>query len=289
MKLPIRIEDIAEIDDVLYFFSRDFNGLYSLEKEETCIKKVCEIKNEKTYEERLYVKLGDEFLHKKFKFMSAHLMNEKIYMFSPYLSSIYCFDINTYVLQKIYEIDETILKEIVFDVSDSYFRKQVGCQDNRLYIPFCNANAILIYDVLKNRSEIKRIGNEKNGYSGIVISGNTVYCSPRKINMHGVKWNLINGDIEYLRKSSVATLGIYLMNGEFFYCSEGAYVFMKKDRHRQIAYDNARNQLIVWENSIVKNISFEIEMTIEDINRLNPQKNYKESFFMDLNKFIDIL
>ena len=62
---------------------------------------------------------------------------------------------------KLYEIDDTILKKIVFDVSDAYFRKQVGCRDNRLYIPFCNANAILIYDVKKNQCEIKKIGNEK--------------------------------------------------------------------------------------------------------------------------------
>lgn len=317
MILPVRIEDIAVYNDNLYFFSQDFNALCCIEKGNISIRKLCDIPDEDFTKERLYVTMiyfdeklclipfianelaiydikennvtkiavDEDISNQKYKFMAARLVGENIYMFGLYVPSIYCFNTKDCTYKKVCDMDKETINNLVFDKSDAYFRQQTEYTDGRIYVPFCNANAMLIYDVINNECNIKKLGDEENGYSGIVNDGNILYCSPRKADMRGIKWNLNNGKIEYLKGFSAITLGIYIKNGEYEYCNLSDILFVKNEENKQITYD-AANQLIICEDDDIKEFSMEMEISMEYMNKFKEKKYYIENSFIGLEKFI---
>ena len=83
---------------------------------------------------------------------------------------------------------EKDIKKLVFDSRDAYFRKQCIILKNKLFVPFCNANAVLELDCDSLKTVIHIVGMEKQGYSGICYDGNSFWLSPRRSGSL-VKWN----------------------------------------------------------------------------------------------------
>ena len=68
----------------------------------------------------------------------------------------------------------------MFDDNDAFVRYQTQLYDGKIYVPFCNANAVLIYDYKRNDCEIVVFDDLDNGYSGVWRNGEVFYFSPRK-------------------------------------------------------------------------------------------------------------
>lgn len=73
--------------------------------------------------------------------------------------------------------------------SDIFFRKQCVVVDNRLFVPFCNANAVLEIDCITLKTVIHSMGLEKQGYSGLLSEGKLLWLSPRN-GGNVVKWDI---------------------------------------------------------------------------------------------------
>lgn len=144
-----------------------------------------------------------------------------------------------------YIIDwEQKIKDLVFDYEDAYFRKQCIVLKNKLYVPFCNANAVLELNCDNLLSEIHVLGEQKQGYSGICFDGKRFWLSPRK-NGDLVKWNSETGEKEYF------ALGIKENEGKLIYAGILCYKdwkvllpFSGKDR---VKYEN--NKIVILNGS----------------------------------------
>ena len=98
------------------------------------------------------------------------------------------------------------VERLIFDSKDAYFRKQTVIIGNKLYVPFCNANAVLEIDCNSMQSVIHSMGEEKQGYSGICFDGEAMWLSPRR-NGNMVKWNLYSNQIDRIQISGLKALG----------------------------------------------------------------------------------
>lgn len=106
------------------------------------------------------------------------------------------------------------VKNLIFDSSDAYFRKQAVVIDNKLYVPFCNANAVLELNCTDLETEIHCMGAEKQGYSGICYDGSAFWLSPRNVGAV-VKWEVRTHKISKMRDLVTAPyVGIIFINGK---------------------------------------------------------------------------
>ena len=85
------------------------------------------------------------------------------------------------------------VKDYIFNQNDAYFRKQSILVDNKLFVPFCNANAVIAIDCENLDTSVYRLGDEEQGYSGICLSKEAIWLSPRSTGKV-VKWNYKKGE-----------------------------------------------------------------------------------------------
>ena len=82
--------------------------------------------------------------------------------------------------------------DILANAGDVYFLHGYA-DENKLLLPTCNANAVVVFDMERCSSEVYEVGNKKNRYSNICFDGNDYWLMSRT-NTPVVKWNPANGE-----------------------------------------------------------------------------------------------
>lgn len=186
----------------------------------------------------------------------------------------------------------------IFNQKDAYFRKQSLLVDNKLFVPFCNANAVIAIDCENLDTSVYHLGDEKQGYSGICLLGEAIWLSPRSAGKI-VKWNYKSGEIFDFdgskgRAEDISYTGIVneqekklvlsgMRNGQVFeikeenvYVMDGEYDFMQEDERVLMYYESISGALTIYDK--VQNEKKVIEVKIEK-NNIDILELYKGSVF----------
>ena len=215
--MRLRSEDIIRIKDKLYLFANNMNMLYSIDiqtGEYDFLGKIPELNifarrlisgivewNKTLYllplnSEAIWAYSIAENSWKKIDvkpyrdnwansyFRNAVVYDEKMIIYGGYYPAILIMDLKTNFIT----YDEKPFKEMKKNgTKDLYFRGSPIHVGNSLYFASAVDNSILIYFLSDKGYEWKKIGNEKNRYSGIELYGNSFWLSPRESGMPIVK------------------------------------------------------------------------------------------------------
>lgn len=206
------------------------------------------------------------------------------------------------------------VENLIFDFNDAYFRKQSAVLNNKLFAPFCNANAVLEIDCISMKTVIHSLGEEKKGYSGICFEGSSFWLSPRK-NGSMVKWDLDTKRIENIEIPEAKGMGniltytgIVSSNGQKLLlpitkkqttCIEGVnvtelsgvYSFVQDDEIRIIFADKNSGILTVIERESNTQSEIEIGKVKVDIEKIlyESGNTVVENEVTDVRNFIEFV
>lgn len=162
----------------------------------------------------------------KARFVVSVTNNDFMYMFPAYYPGILKMNLNS---KEIVIIDDWISKELekctISD--DAYFRGDYIRQEETIYIPFCNAHAVLEFHLYDDTSIIHDVGTQS--YSTIASDGEKFWMAPRaKGNI--VCWNPITNEVkEYQKFPEKYRQGSFVGS-----CYSGDYVWMFPERANMV-------------------------------------------------------
>lgn len=236
--VKMQIADAVWTEDKIWFAANRFNGLFCMDKETQKILWKGLFPNERYSQDNMflnlvlirekiycipyYAKAIAVYNIKEDKFESIQLDKDKmqcreggglfagvkrcgdyLFMFPAFSKAIVRLDTNTQELLYITDWTEQIEKN-GYNENEFYFLKQCVVNDNKMYVPFCNAEVILELDYNSLKSKIHKVGSEKTGYSGIAYDGKDFWMSAREFG-DLIRWNLETNELErislYQRKS----------------------------------------------------------------------------------------
>lgn len=283
--------DAVKNKDKMYFVSEDFNGLFYSDLGEEKAHFIGNIPGEYINQKRLYgslqlvrdrylcmipftakeiavydiennkfdkVPLPDEIRHKSIKFMPSAVIGGDIYIFETYGTSIYKFDVCDRALYTVNSWEDKISEEKIFDDSDAYFRYQTAISANNIYVPFCNANAVLVFNYADNVCSIEILGKEQNGYSGIWRENDKLYFSPRNVGNKGAEWNLQEKRVNYLNVIDKTMIGITVEGETVTFCSGEEYAFVRSGEF--LVYDHNKTKILFKNNCEWREWSTKIDL-----------------------------
>lgn len=222
-------------------------------------------------------------------FIGAEKFQDYLFVFPAYGNSI--LRINT-INNEVEYITEWIdqVKELIFNKNDSYFRKQAYIKENKLVIPFCNANAVLELNCYTKQSFVYRLGVWEAGYAGICYDGANFWLTPRTSG-DLVKWNLEKREIKIIklynegeRNSLNIYAGVLCCDGQILLFPsidneqiadksqekivmlEGQYSIAKKEENNFIYYRKDIYELTIIDTFKRKNISIKSSIKRSDFN-----------------------
>lgn len=221
-KCFVDFSDSIILNDKVWFFSNDYNGLFCLNLSNQKIKFMGQVPFEPIYQQQLYssiiawenkiclipfkakklavydtntnriepVELIDT--EKEQFFSGAYIYENFLFLFHFFDATILKVDLRS---NEIRVIDGWLdsVEPYLFGQSDfyfTYFRKQLVCRQGKIFIPFCYANAVLEIDCITSAYIIHVIGKEEQGYAGICEDGDNLWLVPKRRNGKVVKWNL---------------------------------------------------------------------------------------------------
>lgn len=213
-KINVTIEDVVLFDDTLWFCAQNYNSLYTMNINTKEVNFVGEFPNEAYGNSRLFasmklvgkkiyfipfyakeivvydieggnffcIKLSDAVLGKKcgdILFMGVEQYKNYLYILPVYATIIIRLDTTNNCVDYITDwYDKS--KNMIFNCHDFFFRKQSVIQENKLYVPFCNANAVLEVNCDTMQTLVYRLGEEKRGYTGICYDRKQFWLAPRR-------------------------------------------------------------------------------------------------------------
>ncbi|WP_295094141.1 hypothetical protein [Ruminococcus sp.] len=275
-------EDAVVIGNRAYFTSSTYNGFFYSEVGEEYAQHIGAIPGEMINGERLYaslqsvderficmipftakeiavydiindsffkIPLNDDMQEKTMKFMASAEVDGVVFAFGLFDTFVYKIDVYQNTCLKVCSWEEKLERSKVFDDNDAFFRYQTQLYDGKIYVPFCNANAVLIYDYKRNDCEIVVFDDLDNGYSGVWRNGEVFYFSPRKVGQRGLRWNIKNDSADYLADSDKNIIGLCTENNKVIYCSCDEFSFIRDDN---LVYDT-KEEIIRYYKTTNKN------------------------------------
>lgn len=201
---------------------------------------------------------------------------------------------------------EKNIRNLIFDRKDAYFRQQWVILDNKLFVPFCNANAVLELNCDDLDVKIHIVGKDAQGYSGISFDGKYFWLSPRK-NGKLVKWNVETGAKDYFRideneveSEAISYAGIVCCNEEkilFPFHEErknigipsqniivlkGEYSFCRENNNTVIFYEAEQGVLTKINKLTHETLEIPIQVEIKDIDFFVDIK--EQGYFMPMEE-----
>lgn len=198
--VTIDIEDAEISGDIMWFFSSEFNGLFSKnivtgetrawgkvpgEKQDgkrlyTTIKKyenriflipfsarelaVFEI-TEKMYKKVKMKSDISQLIDEDTRYMGVEVFNDKMYIFGVNKPVIVVMDIYTYHIDNVIDVRE-IIPELK-NGEEPYFRKQIIRKNDNIYATLCKMNNVLEIACPSLEINVYQVGNKPHGFSGI--------------------------------------------------------------------------------------------------------------------------
>lgn len=220
--IKFEVANATWTEDKVWFVAKQFNGLFCMDRATTEISMKTLFPNEKYGQENLflYMILIDKRIYcipymaktiavyniEEGKFDSISIDRERVsckeesglfatairkgnylFIFPAFGKAIVRLDINTYELVYITEWIEKIERS-GYNENDVFFYRQCVINDNKIVIPFCNADAVLELDCDSLKTEIHQLSNAQTGYSGITSDGKDFWMSARGFG-DLVRWN----------------------------------------------------------------------------------------------------
>ncbi len=217
LSVPIKVKCLTCKDNNVYAFPEEYNQLYVMDLQNHSIESLGCIPWENKNGNRLYemiVSNDDTLFFVPFNayylsyysisthefgkidirdnnrikgvFSNGFIIGDFIYLIGGSASAILRID---YKSKTITELNDWVkdIDDNVFDITDGFFRSQgVFCSDY-FVTPFCNANALLMFDYKQMKYSIHNLGSDNNGYSGIIKQGDCYWLAPRKGGMYAIK------------------------------------------------------------------------------------------------------
>lgn len=187
-------------------------------------------------------------------FMAVESYARYLYVFPAYSKFILRVDTDTNEVAYISGWEKEI-EEFSFEKNDGYFRRQVVLLDDKMYVPFCTANAVLELDCVTMKYKIHQLGQQNMGYSGIGFDGKAFWLSARKGDSI-VKWVPHTGDMHSLEnrgaqsKSDLVYVGIMCFE-------DRVYAFTNKNEERTFGFED--------EHVIVEEAGYSLAKTDENL------------------------
>lgn len=230
---------------------------------------------------------------------------------------VYAFGFKTPAIIKIdvsNEAIEYINIRLKHDVREDvpYFRNSLIEEDNELFIPFYNYNAILKFDTDTNNYEVIELSEGDQGYGAICKYKEGFILAPRNLKDNLAYYNSTNGQVNVIiqdnceEKTHLYTVGMLSINdklkifctdskslrgaiyGEDAEIEQGMYTFARKRGCESYVYNKKNGILTVYDahgtvkNSLDLNIN---ERYIEIVERTNPV--IEERYEDDLAVFVE--
>lgn len=291
----LQIEDAKIIENKVWFVAAECNALFMLNLENDEIKKF-DFSVEITYKEvgnyRALEQIEKNVYLIPFKsnellvfnletsmytliklkgsgFFATAQYKEFLFLFSAVESIVCRIDLHNNSIQYL----EILTNEMeIFDSKDGFFRKQVAVVKDKLFIAFCNANAILELNPLTMHYEIHKMGKTKEGYSGIAYQDGLFWLSPRKSGNIKI-WNKESKEIKEISADNNQInncwtyLGIILSdkmivlppmnsmekmfdNNDKIVELAGCYSFFRKDNQSILLYETKTGTLRVYNEKV---------------------------------------
>ena len=221
-------ENLAFVDDKIWFFSSTYNALFCYEKNAEYAKYMGSVSGEDLKATRLFssVYVFDDCVYlipcnakaivryhiasQKFekvyeleangeskRFMASFRKGNVIYAFSFFSDKVLKYDMkkNTYE----YTLSlKSLLKDGEYNPKEPFFRNQCISIEEYIYVPFYNMDGILIYDTKNDTGLVKKFSSRLIGYTGIVKMDNTLICVPRKQDDDALSWNYKKNSIDIM-------------------------------------------------------------------------------------------
>jgi len=215
-----------------------------------------------------YIEINHKWIQNKQRlFRCANTYNKYLFMLGADIPIIVRLDTTNNSIHYICDWFEKI-KDLIFNVDDVYFSQQSVLLDHKLFVPFCNANAVLELNCVTLETTIHKLGDENEGYCGICYSDGFMWLMPRN---HGklVKWNVVSNEISKLNISDGEKVYVGIVNQknrklilsrsrvkekkglgsitENIIELEGSYTFVHDDYNIQIYYENISGTLFLYD------------------------------------------
>lgn len=122
-------------------------------------------------------------------FFSGTVYEDSLYLFGYCFPGILALNLNT--------LQSHVIDEWLQAVSGSFTNFNDGCfhvryckLDDKVYLPFMNANAVMIFDLSTERTGIRMVGDESQRYISIEYDGECFWLVPRDATVGSiVRWN----------------------------------------------------------------------------------------------------
>ena len=157
------------------------------------------------------------------------------------------------------------VKPFIFNEQDAFFRRQVVTLSDKIYIPFCNANAILELDSNTLETQIHVLGKEKCGYSGICFDGKEFWCSPRTKKDYLLEWNMETGETTYTPQEDNVHVGIAYCGGKVKLFPASIYTFVKHNEKGVIYFVKSQCAVFIGKEDYNEHDGIPIEVDLSDI------------------------
>ena len=226
MKSEIQIltEAACMRENILYFFSSEFNGLFAKNIIMGEVENLGSVPGEKYDQTQLYtnmlywdsklyliplrasnavviydilgkefnkIALDDRYDECDWKYQAAVIVSDKLFIFGVKIPEIICVDCKTNKVDyiKAWNDEKT-------NTTDIFFRKQLVVKEDIIWIPFCDRSALLELDTLTMNCTIHIIGKETNGFAAIVEDDGCFILAPRNVGDYIIRFNPLNEDSE---------------------------------------------------------------------------------------------
>lgn len=306
-KLNIEIEDAALNGNEIWFMALNFNSLFCLDRSNNKTELAGIFPQESYAAQRLYTsmkRVGKKiyfvpFYAKKIivynieekKFTSLTIDKQEIgcNLESPLFMGVeeykhYLFFLPVYskAIIRLNTLNDELeyikdwyaqINKYVFNEKDSYFRRQNIIIGDRLYAPFCNANAILELNCDTLQFKVHRLGDTPNGYAGICDGGGTFYLAPRN-GEDLICWNPTTNTTEIVEQNDVKEsekkhiyVGVLAHQGKICMFDE-RYSFIKEENGKILYYQCETGKLAIVDGENLSEYKIGVDYSLVKTGRL---------------------
>lgn len=165
-------------------------------------------------------------------FFASIIWNDFLYLFPSFYPGILKVNLNNWNMELIDEWIEQI-QGLIVSSQDAYFRSDFVQRGPLVYLAFCNAHAVLEFNLCNKNVRIFNVG--ETGYSTIAYDGEEFWLAPRGIGAI-VRWNPKNENIHFYRNFPMnyhqgSAVGSFCFGDYYWIFPECANMVLKVNIH----------------------------------------------------------
>ena len=242
--------------------------------------------------------------------LATSVVDNYIYAFCLFKPTIICIETEYKRVSYLHNWYNEINEE-PFDEKEIFFRKQLCLYNKKIWIPFCNINAILELDCITQKIKVHNLGKKKQGYSGICYIDGKFYCAPRVRGGELISWDFKTNNCQVLSKEVGMSNKMYAailagdnevmlypatnmkccLSGKKGTIIKGNYSYLYENDYIVILQEKESKEFHIWNKENKKLTIYKIEIPIEStsfVQELKEKTVHETSWkgISELNKYI---